>query len=735
MKGFKGHLLAGAMVATVFACDAHAQSDGITPRPGSTEPADDADGVAEVIVTAQRRTESLQNVPLAITAIGGDDIAERGLTDVRDILALTPGATFTSYNAAEPVLSVRGISSGGEGAASDSGVLMLVDGEVISRDFMRSAPVFDVERVEVLRGPQGTTYGRNATGGVFHVISRRPGNDAGGEVRIEAGNYGNAKIDAGFDNPIGPNTRSRLAVQFTRRDGFSEDVATGRDVDDRQSIAGRFTLVHDFGSDVRSTLRIHGSRERHGDTSPLKAYDPTLPVIGQPFSPPYTEPTMDKYKIVTTPGGSFFDRDIWGLSHELRVDTAGFGVTSLTSYRDGDNHFFQSSPLAYNNLDVRNRAKVFSQELRVESNASDNLYWVAGLFYLDERLRYGFDRFGGAASNFGPTAQQLRQVSKGRGFGIFGEIKWDIVPTVSLTVGGRYSHDKKKFAIDSRAQGPFAEFFVEDPSRPLIANVSDSWGKPTGRVSLQYRPSEAFMVYGSVSQGYKSGGFNSEPLNLVAATTPFDEETVFNVEAGVRAQLFDKRVRLNVTGFRMRYSDIQVSAFNANSIEITSNAAKATIKGVEVEAVARPSRYFTFSLGAARYDAEFDKYIDLDGDDLSGTRLAKTPKWTLAMSAVADTPVINDAGRLQLRADYATRSSVANDAPADREFGIRQGKDIVDLRLAWIPTSDKWEVAAFVRNLLDQAEKQYIFPQGILSQRFVSYGPPRTWGASVSFKY
>ena len=734
MKGFKWHLLAGAMAATVVTSNASGQS--APARAPTGQVVDDSDSsVAEVIVTAQRRTESLQNVPIAITALGGEEIAERGLTDMRDVLALTPGATFTSYNAAEPVLSVRGISSGGEGAASDSGVLMLVDGEVISRDFLRSAPIFDIERVEVLRGPQGTTYGRNATGGVFHVISRRPGNEAGGDVRIEAGNYGNAKIDAGFDNPLGENTRSRLAVQYTRRDGYSEDVATGRDLDDRSSVAGRLTIVHDFSSDVRSTLRIHGSRERHGDTAPLKAYDPTLPVIGAPFSPSYTEPSTDKYKVITTPGGSFFDRDVWGYSHELRIDTGNIGLTALTSYRDGDNHFFQSSPLAYNNLDVHNRARVFSQEVRLESNATDKVYWVAGLFYLNERLRYGFDRFGGAASNFGPTTQQLRQVSRGQGFGIFGEVKWDIVPTVSLTVGGRYSHDKKKFAIDSRAQGPFAEFFVEDPSRPLIANVSDSWGKPTGRVSLQYRPSEAFMVYGSVSQGYKSGGFNSEPLNLVAATTPFDEETVLNLEAGIRAQLFDKRVRLNLTGFRMRYSDIQVSSFNANSIEITSNAAKATIKGVELEAVARPSRNLTFSIGAARYDAEFDKYVDLDGTDLAGTRLAKTPKWTLSMSAVADSPVIDDAGRLQLRADYATRSNIAHDAPADTRFGIRQGKDLIDLRLAWMPVSDKWETALFVRNLLDEAEKQYVFPQGILSQRFVSYGPPRTWGASVSFRY
>lgn len=740
MRRFKGQLWAGTVIAGLFATDAVAQQ----AAPAAPVAADTADGSAlaaqdasipDIIVTAQRRTEVLQNVPASVTALSGDEILKRGLTDIRDVLAQTPGATFTSFNAAEPILSIRGISSGGEGAASDSGVLMMIDGEVISRDFMRAVPIFDVERVEVLRGPQGTTYGRNATGGVFHLITRKPSDRTGGEARVEAGNYGAVKLDAGFDNVIGPDTRYRVAFQFARRDGYFQNVATGKDLDDRLSLAGRLTLVHDFSSTVTTTLRVHGSRERHGDTTPLKSADPTLPIIKPPFSPPVTETTSDPYKVITSPGGSFFDRDVWGVSNELFFDFGPVALTSLTAYRNGDNTFFQSSPLAYNNLNVRNKAEVFSQEVRLEGGApTDRLYWVAGLFFLNEEVQFGFDRFGAAATNFGPTTLRLRQTSSGRGYGIFGEIKYEVIPSLTLTLGGRYSRDEKSFSLDSRAQGPFANFFVEGPD-PLIASVRDSWGKPTGRASLQYRPSEAFMVYGSVSQGYKSGGFNSEPTNLVAATTPFNEETVLNLEAGIRSQLFDRRLRLNVTGFRMKYNDIQISAFNANSVEITSNAASATIKGIEVEAVARPIPNLSFSLGGAAYDAKFDRYVDTSGTDLAGTRLARSPRWTLTASAVADSPVIGDAGRFQLRADYATRSSVANDAPADLRFGIREGKDLLDLSLSWTPLSNEWGATLFVRNVLDQAENQYVFPQGILSQRFVSYGPPRTFGASVFLKY
>ena len=242
------------------------------------------------------------------------------------------------------------------------------------------------------------------------------------------------------------------------------------------------------------------------------------------------------------------------------------------------------------------------------------------------------------------------------------------------------------------------------------------------------------MFYSAVSQGYKSGGFNSEPLNSDSATTPFGEETVLNIEAGMRSQLFNNRMRLNVTAFDMSYDDIQVSAFDANSIEIISNAASASIQGVEVEAFVRPNRYLTLSLGASAYDGKFEEYIDINGDDLNGIPLAKMPDWTLALSTILETPRIADAGILQLRADYSTRSDIAHDAPVD-PLGIREGKDMVDLRFAWLPDSENWEIAVYVRNALDEEEKQYVFPQGILDQRLVSYGPPRTVGLSLSYNF
>lgn len=696
--------------------------------------AQDAATVDDIVVTAQRRSEALQDVPLAVTAIDGAAIAERGLIDVRDLLATTPGATFSAINAAEPQLSIRGITSGGEGAASDSGVLMMVDGEVISRDFMRSAPLFDIARVEVLRGPQGTTYGRNATGGVFHVINRKPGRGRSADVDVTIGDYGAWLVNLAGETPVGEATAARLAVQYQSRDGYSEDVYTGRDVDNRESLAARLTVVHDFTEEASLTVRLHGSRERHGDTGPLKSFDPTQPLLGPPFiTPPFTEPSTDPYKIVTS-GGGFFDRDVWGASVELKAPVAGFDLTALTTFRHGDGQYLSPAPLAYNTVNARNDADVFSQEIRLERDLiPDRLYGVAGLFYIHEDVSFGYDRVARPGTPLA-TTQILRQASQMESLGVFGELVWNVTDRVRLTAGGRFSRDDKAFQVSNSASGAFATFFVQDPSRPVVADVKDRWEAPTGRISLEYRASEDLMGYVTVSQGYKSGGFNLEPSTQEAATTPFDEEKVTNIEAGLRSQLFQDRLRVNLTVFDMAYSDIQTSFFSDGGSELTGNIAEATIRGFEAEITARPNPHLTLSAAYAGYDATYDEFFD-DGDDLSGSPLAKTPDWTLTLSAVLTTPEIGGWGRARLRADYATRSSIVNDAPADYLQGVRPGSDMLDLRAAWLPNVGAWEAAVFVRNALDEAEVQYIGPATILSQRPVIYGAPRTVGVTLTYRF
>lgn len=685
-----------------------------------------------IVVTAQRRKETIQDVPLAVAAIAGDDIAARGKVDVRDLAALTPGATFTFINAAEPVLSIRGISSGGEGAASDSGVLMMADGEVISRDFMRSAPIFDVERVEVLRGPHGTTYGRNATGGVFHIIHKRPSDEFEAEIAAEFGNYSNIQVNGSVNGALSDTTNARAAIYYHTHNGFSEDSVTGEGVDDRETLAGRVALEHRFSEDVSTLVRAHYSRERHGQTGPLKPADPLSPFITPPFAPAvYIEGIEDPY-VVAIPEGSYFDRDIWGISNELTWNMGEMTLTSLTAFSHGDNEFVQATPAYYNHIEGLNKADVFSQELRIDGNLMDDrLYFVGGLYYLNEDVEFGFTRNGYPGSL---VTQWLSQTSSGKSYGVFAEAAWQITEPLQFTFGARYSRDEKDFYVDNRAEGAFAFIFVEDPSQPLQVSASDSWEKPTFRASLNYSFSENISAYFTYSQGYKSGGFNPEPINAEIAATSFDEETVDNFELGIRSQLFDNRLRLNLTGFDMSYKDIQTGFFGPGGGEVIGNIGEASIKGLEAEFIARPSEYVTLSGALAVFEHEYVEFEE-GGVDVSGGPIAKAPDWTLNLSAKLSTPVIADSGRLNLKVDYHTRSDVNHDAVIDPIYGIRSAIDNLNAHLTWEPEEGSWEASLWVRNLLDEAEVQYVGPQVILAQRPVIYGPPMTFGASLKVRF
>jgi iron complex outermembrane receptor protein len=668
-----------------------------------------------------------------VSAVSGAEIAQRGAPDFRDVAALTPGVTFTSTNAAEPVISIRGISSGGEGAASDSGVLMMIDGEVIPRDFMRSAPLFDVERVEVLRGPQGTTYGRNATAGVLHVINARPSDRFQANLGVEAGNYASVVVNGAVNVPLGPDTAVRAAVLGELRDGYFRNSATGQRIDDRSTLAARVSLRHDFSDTFQLLLRANGSRERHGETAPTQSPNGLVPLIDAPFAvPPYVEGDDDPYIVTNRPGG-YFDRDIWGASAEMNLALGGVDMVSLTAFRHGSNDFFTGTAGSYNDINGINRADVFSQELRLSGGDDDSpVFWSVGAFYINEDVLFGYDRGLLPGTGFS-TTQRLRQNVEIEGLGLFGEIAFRPFAGLTLTAGGRYSSDKKRFAIDNRAAGPIADAFVTDPTRPLLASAKDSWSQPTFRGSVRYEFTPDISAYATYSQGYKAGGFNSEPADLEAATTTFDEETVDNYEVGFRSSFFDRRLDVNVTGFEMRYDDIQSAFFTLGGTEITTNSGQARIRGVEVEAAARPTRWLQLSGSYANYDAEYVDYVDPEGIDLRGTRLARTPEWTLTAGALVTVPLTNG-GSIRLRGDYRTRGAVFNEAPADPVAGVRPGVDMVDMRLTYAAPRN-WDFSIFARNLLDRAEIQYISPQVILEQRPVIYGPPRTIGASFTVRF
>ena len=291
----------------------------------------------EIVVTARKVEESLQDVPVAMSAMSGNFLKDLNIGSIDETLAFVPGATLISSSPGEQTFSIRGVSSGSEGASSDSGVMVMVDNETISRDFMRSAAMFDVQRVEILRGPQGTTYGRNATAGVMHVLNNTPTNEKLASVTVDVGDYSSSTIDGYINGAVNENVSGRLSFHTSDRDGYTEDALSGDDLDDWQENALRAQLLFEPSDELSILIRAHWSDENGGNPGPRKAYDSSISdnFRFDPNAAPYTEVSNDPWKIQNS-SDLFYERKIKGLSAEVHWDLASVNLTSVTTYRDAE---------------------------------------------------------------------------------------------------------------------------------------------------------------------------------------------------------------------------------------------------------------------------------------------------------------------------------------------------------------------------------------------------------------
>jgi iron complex outermembrane receptor protein len=731
-----------ATAVTLFICPvAYGQTDG---GPATLD---------EITVTARKVEESMQDVPVAVSALDGDFIKELNLKSPTDVLDFIPGATYLHSNPGEQVFSLRGISSGAEGASSDAGVLVMVDNEVVSRDFMRSAAMFDVQRVEVLRGPQGTTYGRNATGGVVHVLNNTPSENNEGGITLHTGNYGYGALEGFINGQLGETTAGRLSLQYTDRDGYSENAITGASIDDWTTTALRGQLLFEPSDNLSVLIRAHWTdEESSGNPTAKKAYDPTLPVNFRfdPGAADYMEPSSDPW-IVENSQNTSYTRQVSGLSSEIVWNLESLNVTSITAYRDADDDadvdlFGTPRDMVVQRSD--NDATTWSQELRVDNVGSHSpIAWQAGLFYLNEDhnrnerkdILIGVVAINPVIPLLAPgelwdTSQDFTQSNETDSLGIFGEAQFSLGDDTDLSIGARYSSDEKTYATTHAAAGPLSIIFLEDPSEIVVAGVSEDWSATTGKIALTHRLSDSNMVYASAATGYKSGGFNPEPFNVEAAITPFDEETVQSIEVGSKNQWLDNRLRLNATAFYSEYDDIQAEFFNPSGVTIIANIAAASITGVELEFTWLLTDNFTLLGSYAGYDHEYDEFIDADGNDLSGNKLQNVPDWTANVSADYQIP-LDSGSAVKLRLDYRIRSDIFDDADPDPVQGIRQGEDMLHARATWYSADSKWEVSAWGKNLLDNAEIVNIGTRSIMSQRRVIYAAPRTYGVSFTYNW
>ncbi len=705
----------------------------------------------EIVVSARKIEESAQDIPVAINVMDGTTVEDLKIENMTDVIKFTPGATFTSSFAGEPNISVRGISSGDNSASGSSGVLLMADNEVIAREFMYSGALFDIARVEVLRGPQGTTYGKNANGGVVHTISNLPTEEREVKLKTTLGNYDLVGLEGVMGGAVSESVSARLAVYNQEREGYSEDALTGKSVDDTDTQAIKASLVWDASDDLSVTFRGHWSKDNYANPAPRKALDPSLP-DGLSFNPAIgsSDTSTDPYKVMNS-DNQFYDRTIWGGSVEAVLALDGYDLTSITSYRKGDDNVRIDLFGSYDDLLVQrseNDASTFSQEFRFDNGSqAESLTWLLGLYYLDEE--HAREETKEVLANdpvfqsLGlETFQNFSQDSSGYSLGAFGEVNYDFTENTRLTVGARYSYEKKDYEVTHGVTGgtflipggggaSFTHIFIDDPSQVIDEETDETWDSVTGKVSLTHNFLVDALVYFTVANGFKAGGFNPEPANAEAAVQSYDEETLVSMELGVKAELLDRRLRLNAAIFDSSYDDIQTEGFLPSGAIVVENAGEASIQGLELEFTWLVLENLTLMGSYANYESEY-KELNTGGVDLKGEVLTDVPEWTGHLGAIYQVD-LEDSSNIRLRVDYRSRADVL--AIRDEVVGDvkRPGEDIFSAQASWTSADEAWEVALWGENLTDKAEVAIVGPSALGTQPHVTYSAPRTFGMTVTY--
>ena len=712
----------------------------------ATAAAKENDGITDIVVTAQRRSERLSNVPIAVSAFSAETLADARISNVNDIASRTPSFTETSGSAGDPQLFIRGIGSSDDSAAGDRSVGVFVDDIYIGRGGAMLTDFFDVASVEVLRGPQGTLYGRNVVGGSVNITTTRAklGDfDYGGEVT--AGNYDLRELKAFVNVPAGEYGALRVSGSHSEHSGYARNVFTGRRVDASNTDAVRASLYVAPSDNFEITLRANYSN--NDDFGQARKPAPCGPVNCQQR---FDNPDLGDIAFDPDPRhvqgqtNGYFKRNLWGTSANMSW-TNGIGVVnSITAFmRNNWNWQDEIGGLpdilrVKSTNSVSEKADQFSQELRLSSNNdSDWLEWTLGAYYFVEDIDRdeATDR---CISSTGLSACASTNIDYAqniisRSTAAYAEVKVKPIDALSITLGGRYSHDHKKGTLAGINLGdPIPASSSRQPWDPI--NVSKSWHAFTPRAVVQYNFSPAAMAYATVSKGYKAGGFQGQADNGLSSSVPFDPERVTNYEVGSKLSLFSRKLQINTAAFIMKYNDLQVrqrvqlDPNDAGSIiNVVSNAANATIKGIEAEITARPIRQLDLWASGSLLDATYDDFVS-GSNDYTGEYLPRTPKQAFSAGAELTLP-IGDVGKLALRGEAKYKGKLYFDNDNSQAAGIEPSNTLIDASIRFTPDNAPFDVQLWAKNLTDELVREISILVG--DSGFSRFNAPRTFGVTV----
>ena len=721
--------------------------------------------IEEVVVTSQKRAESAQDVPVAITAISADNIDNMKLEVASDLTMATPNLIFTGpWGENQPVFAIRGMSMADYAANQSSPISLYVDETSLPVNYLQSVALFDMERVEVLRGPQGTLYGKNTTGGAINLITRAPDFEGtNGYLTLTAGDFNRRQAKGAIEGVLVEDTlAARAAFTYTETDGFWKNNFPGNDdLHNNDTWAGRLVIKYQNDS-LDMTLR-YGHAETDGrangvNNSPL--LDASGNFVGEAagqfdargvsLTPQQTprEPGYDAFEGSSDVGGDYLiDTDILTLT--INYDMGDYTFTSVSSWVEGEVlHEADTDGAPYRLLDIDWSANIESvtQDLRVATNFDGAFNTIVGLYYAKEDSEIDNEyRLPTILANVVPTGigGDQRMSQEKETLGVYSHSTYDLSDQLTLTLGVRYTQDEgdavsfgELFALDGN--GDLTAFSLGVTVPNVATEYSDKeW---TGKVGLDYMINDDAMVYASVSRGFRGSAFNGGALFAANEATVVKPEFVNTVEAGFKSQWYDNRLQLNGAVFYSVYKNQQFINV-VNALQLLVNGERAEIAGFELEAIATPTSNLQFNLGIGFLDTEYTDLTlanVLDGSDidLSGNELISAPEWNINLG-MDYTFLSNDSGDYRLNLSTAYTSdlwySAYNDSSPVYEDIKGEAHWVSNGKLTWNSSDEKYVVSAWVRNLTNEDETVYAISLVGFGYNYDVPMLPRHFG--VDFKY
>lgn len=700
----------------------------------------------KIIITAQRRSQNLQEVPVAVTALSSEKIEKAGINDLTDVATRVPGLTFSAFSPGQNILSLRGASSNDDGVGTDSSVAVFVDDVYMGRVSNVNPELFDLERIEVLRGPQGTLFGKNTIGGAINIVSTTPNTDEfEGKIRASVGNFGLKEIGGLLTAPLSEQWAGKISFNTRKRDGWVDNVYLNKKQkdDNAQVVRGQLLYNDDSFSALFSAdydqLDVEDSARIPVDTG--HPDDPAIWAANVPGS--YAELCEGKGPECSAgPIDGYVKKHAWGLSAKLIWDFDSGELTSITAYRESENDWNMdstgtpASPLFDQlNDDIFDVTEQFTQELRWVSSINDKINYVSGLWFSSEKTDRTecFDtspiiRDCTPDANGGST-DWTKQDNETTSYAVFGQLDWSLDEDWTFTLGGRYSYDEKEIDNESIA----GDFVIINQT--FSNTVKDDWSAFTLKSSLAYQVSKGTNMFFTYAEGFKSGGFAAAPQGI-EFTEPLDQEESTNFEFGLKSDLSDS-FRLNAALFYTQYEGLQIQSFGPLNTGAsfgtfqTFNAGDANVAGIELEATWIITDNLTLSGFYAYQDSEFEE-TDIPGTawpNQDGQDLIRSPEVKYNLDLDYFIPL--DSGS-EISANLNYRFT--DDQRGELEpWAIQPKFDLLDARITWSNSEDTLDISLWGRNLTDKAYISHLYATA--SSIVALYGDPRTFGLSVNYRF